>query len=210
MPQQGSLNEIERKVRTAAFQDGLMEIMIGVYMLVMGVILSTSASLIPISFLLVLFFIPLYERLKERVMYPRIGYVKLPSDTEADVKGILRTTFGSLALLVAAIPLFRLWLGADRGWDIWFQHVVPAVIGILLALGPLWMSQTYAVRRGTFFAALSVILGIAIPFLGDFSGYQAVGLECLLLGSLFLIVGSILFTRFLRILPGEESPNAKA
>jgi hypothetical protein len=210
MPQQVALLEIERKVRAAAFQDGLMEIMIGVYMLVMGIILNTSASMIPISLLVVLFFIPLYERLKQRVMYPRIGYVKLPTDSEADVKGILLTTFGSLALLIALIPLLRWWLGADQGWDLWFQHLVPAAIGILIAFGPLWMSQTYAVRRGYFFAALSVILGIAIPFMGDFTGYEAVGLECLLLGSLFLIVGGFLFARFVAQQPIEGAPHAES
>ena len=210
MTEQVTLDDFERRVLAAAFQDGLMELLLGVYLLILGLILQTSAALIPFSLLLLLLYVRLYERLKQRLIYPRVGYVKLPVDTRTEVKSILLTTLGSLALLLAIIPILRWRLGPEQGWELWFQHIVPAAIGILIAFGPLWMSQTYAVRRGYFFAALSVLLGIVIPFMGDFTGYEAVGLACLLLGSLFLIVGGFLFARFVAQQPIEGTPHAES
>ena len=78
----------------------------------------------------------------------------------------------------------------------------------MMAFGPFWLGQTYGLVRGYVFAALLVLGGIAIPVLGIATGYDAVGLECLLLGLLSLISGGILFARFLRRYPVEEALDA--
>jgi uncharacterized membrane protein HdeD (DUF308 family) len=56
-------------------------------------------------------------------------------------------------------------------------------------------------------AVLFLLSGIVIPVLGIASGYEAVGLECLVVGVISLISGVIMFTRFLRKypLPTEEA-----
>ena len=78
--------------------------------------------------------------------------------------------------------------------------MVPRGVG-----GPFWLGQTYGLVRGYVFAALLLIGGIAIPALGIATGYNAVGLECLVLGLLSLVSGAIMFGRFLRRYPAEEA-----
>jgi hypothetical protein len=56
---------------------------------------------------------------------------------------------------------------------------------------------------------LFLLSGIVIPVLGIASGYEAIGLECLLVGVISLISGVIMFTRFLRKypIPAEGPPS---
>lgn len=202
MSQHLDLEKIERRVQQSVFQDGLMEIMLGGFLLVTSASLAASAKLIPfISVLVVFLGNPLLERLKKRYIYPRIGYVKLRPEKEADPKGIAVAAILFVVILLGSTGIFPLAMGEDRGWAFWFNYFLPASTGFMLAIGPFWLGETYGVKRGYVFAALFLLSGIAIPVLGIASGYEAVGLECLLVGVISLISGATMFTRFLRKYP---------
>ena len=210
MSQGIDLKEIERRVEQSVFQDGLVEIMMGGFLLVVGVSLAGGSRLVLrllllISLLVIFLGNPLLERLKKRYIYPRIGYVKLRPEKEADPKGIAVAGIVYVVVLLGSMGLFHLTMGEERGW-VWFNYFLPASTGFMLAIGPFWLGETYGVKRGYVFAALFLLSGVAIPVLGIASGYEAVRLECLLVGVISLISGAIMFTRFLRkypVLAGE-------
>jgi len=154
-----------------------------------------------ISLLVIFLGNPLLERLKKRYIYPRIGYVKLRPEKEADPKGIAVAGIVYVVILLGSMGLFHLTMGEERGWAFWFNYFLPGSTGFMLAIGPFWLGETYGVKRGYVFAALFLLSGIAIPVLGIASGYGAVGLECLVVGGISLISGVIMFTRFLRNYP---------
>ncbi|MFQ6001633.1 MAG: hypothetical protein ACE5LG_08185 [Anaerolineae bacterium] len=202
MAQKLDLKEIERWVEQSVFQDGLMEIMMGGFLLAVSASLATDAKLISFISLLVIFLgNPLLEHLKRRYIYPRIGYVKLRPEKEADPKGIALAAILFVVILLGSMRLFPLAMGEERGWVFWFTYFFPASTGFMLAIGPFWLGETYGVKRGYVFAALFLMSGIAIPVLGIASGYEVVGLECLLVGVISLISGVTMFTRFLRNYP---------
>ena len=202
MSQNLDLKEIERRVHQSVFQDGLMEIIMGGFLLVVSALFAISMELIPLISLLVIFLgNPLLERAKKRYIYPRIGYVKLRPEKEADPKGIAAAVIVFVVVLLGSMGLFHITMGEDRGWAFWFNYFFPGSTGFMLAIGPFWLGETYGVQRGYVFAALFLLSGIAIPVLGIASGYEAVGLECLLVGVISLISGVIMFTRFLRKYP---------
>lgn len=208
MSQNLDLKEIERRVHQSVFQDGLMEIMMGGFLLVIGALFAISMKWILLISLLVIFLgNPLLERAKKRYIYPRIGYVKLRPEKEADPKGIVVAAIVFVVILLGS-GLFTLAIGKDQGWAFWFKYFFPGSTGFMLAIGPFWLGETYGVRRGYVFAVLFLLSGIAIPVLGIASGYEAVGFECLLVGVISLISGVIMFTRFLRnnpVVPEEAS-----
>jgi len=208
MSQNLDLKEIERRVHQSVFQDGLMEIMMGGFLLVVGASLAMDMKwgVLLISLLVIFLGNPLLERAKKRYVYPRIGYVKLRPEKEADPKGIVVAAIVFVVILLGS-GLFTLAIGKDRGWAFWFKYFLPGSTGFMLAIGPFWLGETYGVRRGYVFAVLFLLSGIAIPVLGIASGYEAVGLECLVVGVISLISGVIMFTRFLRKypLPTEEA-----
>jgi hypothetical protein len=213
MPQNLDLKEIERRVHQSVFQDGLMEIMMGGFLLVAGASLVMEMKWIPLISLLVIFLgNPLLERAKRRYIYPRIGYVKLRPEREANPKGIVVAVIVFVVILLGSMGLFNLTMGKDRGWAFWFRYFLPGSTGFMLAIGPFWLGETYGVRRGYVFAALFLLSGIAIPVFGMASGYEAIGFECLLVGVVSLISGVIMFTRFLRkvpVVPEETSYGSK-
>ena len=85
------LKEIERKANYAAFQDGLTEILMGLFLFFYAGTLATNT--LPIGFVFILLAVffgkPLTEGIKKRYIYPRTGYVKLPEDPNTTGKGML-------------------------------------------------------------------------------------------------------------------------
>jgi len=201
------LKEIERRVQHSAYQDGLLELFLGGYLLLIGGMLATESKLTPFSVFLVFLLNPLFERAKSRYIYPRIGYVKFQEEKGTDPKGIATVAIGFLIVLLGSIGLFTLAMGKERGWSFWFDYFVPVFAGFMMAIGPFWLGQTYGLKRGYVLAALFPLGGILIPVLGVATGYAAIGFECLLVGLVILVSGVIMFTRFLRKYPAEESPD---
>jgi len=199
------LNEIKQRVQHAAYQDGLLEMFLGGFLVLFAVLFLSSPGLSGFSVLVILVFNPLFERMKQRYIYPRIGYVKFGKDKEADPKGIVIAVIVFVIVLLGALGILVLAIGAERGRNFWLDYFLPGFTGFMMAIGPYWLGQTYGLVRAYVFAALFLLGGIAIPVLGIATGYNAVGLLCLSMGLLALVSGVIMFGRFLRRYPVEEA-----
>jgi hypothetical protein len=206
--QELDLNEIKRRVQHAAYQDGLLEMFLGSFLMVFAVLFLSKPALSAFSVLVTLAFKPLFERMKQRYIYPRIGYVKFGKDKEGDPKGIVIAAIVFVIVLLGTLGILALAMGAERGRVFWLDYVLPGFTGFMMAIGPYWLGQTYGLVRAYVFAALFLLGGIAIPALGIATGYHAVGLLCLLMGLLSLVSGAIMFGRFLRRYPVEEVLDA--
>lgn len=217
MTQKINLKEIERRANYAAFQDGVMEIMLGVLLIFFGGAMSSKGTLTPLIVFAIFAANPILNRIKARYIYPRVGYVKLPQEEQKDTKGIGIAALVFVIFLLVSLGISSWIMGAQAGKDFWMTFILPPFTGFMMAFGPFWLGQTYGLVRGYVFAAIFLILGIVIPVFGFASGYEAVGLICSIQGIIILITGIIMFTRFLRRYPpvqGElfyeegESPNA--
>lgn len=208
------LKEIQLRANYAAFQDGLMEITMGLFLLIFGGALATNIAIaVPFIVLVVFFANPLLERIKRRYIYPRAGYVKLPPDPQTTGKGIAIAVLLMVIGLLGAMGISIAFLGLDSGTNFFLTYIVPPSTGFMLGIGPFWLGQTYGIRRGYFWAALFLLGGIAMPVTGIASGYEAVGLLCILVGLVVLVTGSTMFLHFIRNNPAqpvemEEAPNA--
>ena len=208
------LKEIERRANYAAYQDGLMEIFMGLFLVFFGGALLTNANLVILLLAVTVFGVwPLIERLKRRYIYPRSGYVKLPSDPGATGKGIVIVAIIAVVLLLGTMGILMAVFGADRGVDIFMTYIVPPATGLLMAIGPYWLGQTYGIKRGYLWATLFLLGGIAMPLFGIAAGYEAVALLCIAIGLLILLTGVIMFVSFIRGNPPqaveiEEASNA--
>ncbi len=204
MSEKLDLKDIERRVHHSAYQDGLLELFLGGYLLLVGAMLAAESKLTPSSVFLLFLLNPLFEQIKKRYIYPRVGYVKFRAEKEADPKGIVNGMIGFLVVLLGSIGVFILLMGKEQGWNFWFDYFVPVLGAFMMAIGPFWLGQTYGLKRGYVLAVLFPLGGILIPVLGIATGYVAIGLECLLVGLISLITGTIMFTHFLFKYPPEE------
>ena len=198
------IKEIERKATYAAFQDGLMEIFLGVFLFFFGGTLATNGTLAPFIVCAVVFANPAYKKVKEHYIIPRTGYVKLPQENDNEAKGIGIGTVIFIVFLLGSMGLTMWIMGKDAGLDFWMTYILPPSTGFMMAIGPFWLGQTYGLVRGYVLAGLFLLSGIAMPVFKIASGYEAVGLMCTIIGLITLIVGGIMFSRFLRKYPASE------
>ncbi len=206
-----NLKEIERRANYAAYQDGLMEIALGIFLVVFGGALMTNiATAVPFIVLTVFFANPIIERIKKRYIYPRAGYVKLPPNPDSTARGIAIAAIIFVAVLLAAAGISMAVLGLEDGGNLFLTYILPPTAGIMLAIGPYWLGQTYGLVRGYFWSGLFLLGGIAIPVLGLASGYEAVGLLCTLVGLIILATGGFMFIQFIREHPAETAENEEA
>jgi hypothetical protein len=194
------LKEIEKRANYAAYQDGLMEIFMGLFLFLYGGALATSSP--PLGFvfivLTVIFGKKSIERLKQRFIYPRIGYVKLPTDPNTTGRGIVISAILMVVALLGAMGISMAVIGREAGMDFFLTMIVPPASGFMLGIGPFWLGQTYGLFRGYLWAVLFVLGGIAFPVFSITSGYEAVGLLCTVMGLLILATGIFMFVRFIR------------
>lgn len=204
------LKEIEKRANYAAFQDGLMEIAMGLLLFFWGGALVTDAKYLALVFgvLAVFFGKQAIERIKQRFIYPRAGYVKLPEDPNATGKGIAIAALIFVVFMLAAMALSTLVMGQDPGLEFFLNYIVPPASGFMFAIGPYWLGQTYGLRRGYVWAALFLFGGIAMPVFGIASGYEAVGLLCTVVGLFVLATGTVMFVRFIRRYPPSNNEAA--
>jgi len=204
------LKEIEKRANYAAYQDGLMEIAMGLFLFFYGGALATDTLSVAIIFIIVTIFFGKrsFERIKQRYIYPRIGYVKLPEDPNTTGKGIGIAAVVMVVALLGAMFISMAILGQDPGLAFFLTYIVPPASGFMLAIGPYWLGQTYGLVRGYVWAALFILGGIAMPLFSISSGYQAVGLLCTVMGLLTLTTGTIMFVRFIRRYPVADQEAA--
>ena len=197
------LKTIERKVNYAAYQDGLMEILLGVFLIFFGGSLTVGTTIIPFIVIAIFFGKPILNRIKNKWIYPRAGYVKLPQEDDVDTRGIGIAALVFVILLLGSLGVSLYILGIEAGMSFWRSYILPPSTGFMLAIGPFWLGQTYSLVRGYLYAALFIISGILIPISGFASGYEAVGLICTFVGTIIMVAGIFMFTRFLKRYPPQ-------
>ncbi len=204
MPNPADLRDIERRVHHAAFQDGLTEMALGIFLMLSGVFTVLRPPLVYFALLAALALAVGVERARRRLVYPRTGYVRFAPEKRGDMRGMLKVCGFLLVLLVASSVPFLASYGAGEGRRIWVAYFVPAYIGCWLAIGPVWLGRTYGLRRWIVIGVLFPALGILLPALGLATGYSAIGLLCLWAGAVVFLTGVVVFALFLHAHPEQE------
>lgn len=207
MSQDIDSNEVERRVQRSFYRDGLMEIFLGLYLLLVGGMLNSPWP-VGLVVLVIFLFKPAMEAVKKRLIYPRIGYVKFRPEKESSPRDIFAVVGILILILAGSVFGFVKVLGQDHGWTFWFYRFVPAYVGFIMAIGPVSTASRYGIKRWYLLGVLFVVSGVAIPFLNLESGYEAIALQCLLMGCTALFSGLVMFTRFIRTHPAEHDPGS--
>jgi len=208
MSKSSNLNEIERRVLQSVYQDGLVEVFAGLFLVIFGTLFQVKATLAGFSVLLIFLFIPTLERIKQRWIYPRAGYVN-PRQDPNEIRGIPIVALSAGIVLMAIFIISMKIRGVEAGRALFLDYIMPPIASLLMAIGPWWMARERYISRGYIWAAMFVSLGFGITFFQLRGGYAAVGLNCTLVGLAMLSTGLIVFVRFVRNHPVQELTNAE-
>ncbi len=199
---ENEIRDLERRTRRYFYEDGFVEIAVGILFLILGGYFfagvwlpetSRIRSWLDSSLVLVIlagvFLVRRLVRfLKARITYPRTGYVayKKPPDTPrrravaAVSGGVIAAAFSGL---LAVSPSARAWL--------------PALNGLFLALAAFLLARRTEVARFYILAAASAIIGLAVT-LGGYQDIAGISLDCAVFGSAVVLSGLIALRLYLR------------
>lgn len=95
MSQESNFKQLERKAFLSYHQDGLLDILISLYLIGFGIFIATgNVVFITIGWLPVMLFIPL----KNKITVPRFGYVRFSSPRQSKYRLLLGIVVGVLFL----------------------------------------------------------------------------------------------------------------
>jgi hypothetical protein len=197
---QDTLRDIEKKAYMSYHQDGLIDIVIGLYALAFGsgIILDIAydfsfAAIMPaILFAIIL---PIWMAAKRKITMPRIGFVKFGT------RGSNKLFAVFVGLMVAGLGVFFLFTVATT------QNGTPFWLDILFQYGMIWIGLISAVMASLFAYSMGLkrLHGYGLLILVLFvSGYFLnIPFQYLLLatGSTIIISGAVLLVRFIHKYP---------
>jgi hypothetical protein len=200
MTKQNSLREIEKKAYMSYHQDGLLDIVIGLYALAFGIgifmgkILEFSfAAIMPA--ILISIVLPIWIQAKKKITMPRIGFVKFGARGSNKLFAIF------LGLMVAGLGVLFLFtlVTFQNGRPVWIDTIFQYGM-IVIGLGSAVIASLFAYTMG-----LKRLHGYGLLTLALFASghFLSLPFEYLLLaiGSVIIASGAALLVQFIRRYP---------
>jgi hypothetical protein len=202
MTKQNTLREIEKKAYMSYHQDGLLDIVIGLYALAFGIGIFVDkilefgfAAIMPAIMISIV--LPIWIQSKKKITMPRIGFVKFGGR-------------GSNKLFALLLGLSIAGLGVAMAFSVFMatgQNGTPFWLEILFQYGMIWIGLGAAVI-GSLFAytmGLKRLHGYGLLTLALFASghFLRIPFEYLLLtiGSVIIASGAVLLVQFIRRYP---------
>lgn len=201
MTKQDTLREVEKKAYMSYHQDGLIDMVIGLYALSfgLGIVIDriwelNFAAIMPA--ILIAIVLPIWIQAKRKITMPRIGYVKFGT------RGTNKLFAVFVGLMVAGLGVFFLFTMAtvQNGRPEWIETILFQYGMIWIGLGAAVIGSLFAYTMG-----LKRLHGYGLLTLALFtSGYfLSFPFEYLLLviGSVIIASGAVLLVQFIRRYP---------
>lgn len=190
------LKQLERNLFRDYLQDGLADLIVGAYFMLIGLLLRVGTVAVVIA-LFVVFFAPLLQGLKKRFTYPRTGYVEL---REGDPGPLPWFILGSLILGLIALAVVLIAVGVIAQPGQWYRWM-PIWIGIWFAGMFLGLGLRIGLVRYYVVAGVALVFGPIAALLPQPGKLDNIGLFFAAVGIVMLAGGVFAFVRFLHKYP---------
>ena len=191
-----NLREIEKRAFRDSQQDGLVEIIMGVFFFAIAGYLGTGGF--PILLILLPIFAPIWLKIiRSRFTYPRIGYVKLLTKN-SKAKEIMLGIFIYMFVVLFMTIIFP-FMSNVLDLSLWYKWSLPffviMTVGVFTYVGYESGSSRYYILT-----VLSVAGGVIVSIIG-FGTRPDLEMYFLGMNGVLIITGIILFVSFLRKYP---------
>lgn len=188
------LKQIQRKVYISYFQDGLWDMLLGIFLVGWGLMVTFDFVGVMGGLWVAFYFIIL--GLKRWLTYPRAGYIKI---TEARKQQIRMVILG-VVLLLLGLAVFLLFAVNSR--PAWFSEYFMFLFGVMMTVVIAMLGYWWKVTRWYVYAVLVFVAFTAHQWLE-----APLNLTFTVPGGVIFLIGIVLLVRFLRKYPkatGEE------
>jgi len=199
------LRKIERKAYLAYFEDGLWDMVIGLFILCFGIDMATGS---PSSSFVLPCVMAIGWAVKRWITYPRIGYVRFAPARQLRI----RKSMGVLVLLLfltalsGLVPLFALSGrgGLPTGLVSWVKEHTLLLFGGVWAIMVAALALLFGVKR--FYAYAAIVMG---SFVGGYLFEVEPYWYFLVPGGVIVLLGLVMLIRFLTMypIPSPEMPS---
>jgi len=188
------LKQIQRKVYMSYFQDGLWDILLGVFLVCWG--LMVTFDFVPVMGGFWLVFYLLVLGLKRWLVYPRAGYIKIPEARRQQIRMVI---LGGVVFLagVAMIPIFVI----DSRPE-WFSEYFMLMLGAMFTLIIVFLAGWWRVNRWYAYAAMVLLAFMSHQWLDT-----ELNLSFFVPGIIIAVYGLISLYLFLRRYPKKPSED---
>ena len=190
-----NLKEMEKKVFRDSNQDGLMEIIFGIFLFAIAGYLGTGDF--PILLVLLPMFGPIWMQIiRNKFTYPRIGYAK-PSTKMS--KEIILGVFFYMFVVLFIVILFPI-MGDFWDLSLWYKWS-PALLGIMTIGVFIYIGHKLGSLRYYIFAAPSLVGFFSVSVMKFATLKRGLEMYFLFMSGFLIISGLCLFIHFLRKYP---------
>lgn len=205
MSDNADILELEQETYRYSTQDGLAEIHIGLGLIILACVIEVldyrSYDVFcwyGILFLLIVFRTPILEKLRRKVTYPRIGYVKVRQDEPSQP---LMVVLFSVLTISVGVSLALVIMPSDISFYDALWKYSPVSIGVVMILRSFFLVEKTGDRRYFAFGLLTVTTGPIFALL-EFEPPRAGPVFYVLgWGVVIILVGLTTFIRFIRKYP---------
>jgi ABC-type multidrug transport system permease subunit len=185
------IQTVTRNAVRDSLQDGLMELFLGAYFLLTGLLIQADLTAL---FILLMFFAPVaLKRMKERFTYPRIGYVKFTDEDRNVGRKVLA------AVLAGAIALgLVLFLRANDDLTEILYKSVSLIPAFILAFIFITTGRRSGLLRFYVMAGLALAVTMVTPFVNLAGKMDNIALYLFVMGAILAPWGAVIFVNFLR------------
>ena len=191
------VRKIQQKIFRDSMRDGVTEMITGVLLLCASLMFMNSGFTV-LYLLSVIYLNKGMQRVREKYIHPRTGYVELKREEPAKTVGGIFIYFFAVGLLMYAT--LYLAEGTLPSSDTLYRWT-PTFIGLMFLGAMLYLRDKTGSTAVLAWAAYALALGLVFSIYEFTSHKGGVTLYTMLMGLSFLLVGFIKFRRFLAINP---------
>ena len=205
MTQEMNLKELERKAWTSYFDDGLLDITIGLFILAFGIGMTTRYTYLTAFAWMVIFF---FAAAKKSITLPRVGLVKFSPEREERIKNE-RTFFVVFFTITAFVGLgffIALTTGIPRSLKIIVGWLALVAYELIFVIGLCFVAYWKQIRRFYVYGALVLAAALAGLFFNVFGLHQffVTAYQFIATGTVMILGGLVVLARFFKRYPKRE------
>jgi hypothetical protein len=205
MTQEMNLKEMERKTWTAYFDDGILDITAGLFVLAFGIGMTTRYTYLTALSWMVIF---LFAAAKKSITVPRAGLVKFSPERERRMKKetLFYVVFFTITAFIGLGFFIAMAIGIPQSVKTIVGELALVTYELIIAAGLCFVAYWKQIKRFYAYAGITLVIIVVGLFIDmpEVNPLTITGYQFFTTGIIILFTGLFVLARFLRRYPNRE------